>query len=228
MTHHVLIAEDEPDLARIVADYVHAEGWQAEVVGDGASALERVRSGLVDLLVLDIMLPAMDGLAVCSAIRASEAPLRALPVILVTARVEEIDRLLGLEAGADDYVCKPFSPRELIARIKAVLRRTQRAVASQSPSHTLALDAQTHSAQLSGVPLTLTRMEFALLSRMVQRPGVIFSRAQLLDAARQDNLDVSDRAIDTHIKNLRRKLANAAPDRAIIRSVYGVGYSYEI
>lgn len=226
MSPHILIAEDQADLANIVADYVRAEGWAAEVVGDGMSALDRARSGDVDLLVLDIMLPGLDGLSVCRAIR-GHAAASGLPIIMVTAQVEEIDRLLGLEAGADDYVCKPFSPRELMARIKAVLKRTRPEPSMQPASRPLVLDPATHGASLQGKPLVLTRTEFALLELMTQRPGVIFSRAQLLDAARRDCLDVSDRAIDTHVKNLRRKLAEAAPDLAMIRSVYGVGYCFE-
>lgn len=227
MSRHILIAEDEPDLAAIVADYLRAEGWTAELAGDGASALDRALSGSIDLLVLDIMLPALDGLSVCRAIRSSDA--RDLPVIMVTAQVQEIDRLLGLDAGADDYLCKPFSPRELIARIKAVLRRTRPdARSKQADARALVLDPDSHAASLHGKPLALTRTEFALLTRMARRPGAILSRALLLDAIGEDQLDISDRAIDTHIKNLRRKLAEAAPDLAPIRSVYGVGYSLEI
>ena len=140
---------------------------------------------------------------------------------MVTARVEEIDRLLGLEAGADDYLCKPFSPRELIARIKAVLRR------SGNAPPLLAIDEAGHRATLHGRALELTPSEFALLAALARRPGQVFSRAQLLDLARQDHLEATDRAIDSHIKNLRRKIAAAAPDHDPIRSIYGLGYRYE-
>jgi two-component system, OmpR family, response regulator BaeR len=227
MSCRILIAEDQADLAAIVADYVRAEGWLPEVVGDGAHALDRARSGDFDLLVLDLMLPSLDGLLVCKAIRSCADNLAALPIVMVTAQVAEIDRLLGLEAGADDYVCKPFSPRELMARIKAVLRRARLEQTAAGAPQPLQLDRARHAATLNAKPLSLTRTEFALLALLAQRPGVIFSRAQLLDAVRQDSLDVSDRAIDTHVKNLRRKLAEAVPDLTLIRSVYGVGYSLE-
>ncbi len=222
MSARILIAEDEADLAGIVHDYAVAAGWSAEIVGDGVAAVERVQRGGIDVLVLDLMLPGLDGLSVCKSVRESCD----LPIIMVTARVQEIDRLLGLEAGADDYVCKPFSPRELIARIKAVLRRVQ--VQPGAVVRPLEIDEAAHAARVRGESLALTRAEFSLLAAMARRPGVIHSRAQLLDCLSQDRLDVSDRAIDTHIKNLRRKLQQIAPDLELIRSVYGVGYCVEI
>ena len=221
MPLHLLIAEDEAELAGIVRDYACAEGWAAEVVGDGVAALERVRQGGIDLLVLDLMLPRLDGLAVCAAVRESSV----LPIVMLTARVQEIDRLLGLEAGADDYVCKPFSPRELMARIKAILRRVQGVPAAAAPL--LQVDGAARVARVRGVALALTRAEFALLATLARHPGVIHSRTKLLDCLGPDRLDVSDRAIDTHIKNLRRKLQDAAPGSELIRSVYGVGYCLE-
>ncbi|PNS09147.1 response regulator [Solilutibacter silvestris] len=221
MAAHILIAEDEADLAGIIRDYAIAAGWSAEIVGDGVAAVERARRGGVDVLVLDLMLPGLDGLSVCKSVRESCA----LPIIMVTARVEEIDRLLGLEAGADDYVCKPFSPRELIARIKAVLRRVQPTLAATARA--LEIDEVAHVACVRGKPMSLTRGEFALLAAMARRPGVIHSRALLLDCLSRDRLDVSDRAIDTHIKNLRRKVQQVAPELELIRSVYGVGYCVE-
>jgi len=220
MPLQLLIAEDEAELAAIVRDYALAEGWAAQIVGDGVTALERVRQGGIDLLVLDLMLPRLDGLAVCAAVRAAGD----LPIVMLTARVQEIDRLLGLEAGADDYVCKPFSPRELMARIKAILRRAQ---ASPAAAPLLQVDAAAQVARVRGAALPLTRAEFALLAALARHPGVIHSRARLLDCLGPDRLDVSDRAIDTHIKNLRRKLQDAAPGTELIRSVYGVGYCLE-
>lgn len=222
MPAHILIAEDEADLAGIVRDYAVAAGWTAEVVGDGVAALARVRAGGVDLLVLDLMLPGLDGLAVCAAVRAACD----LPIVMLTARVQEIDRLLGLEAGADDYVCKPFSPRELMARIKAVLRRAQPQPATAA--RLLEVDEAAHVARIRGEALLLTRAEFSLLSALARHPGSIHSRAKLLDALGEDRLDVSDRAIDTHVKNLRRKLQDALPGVELIRSVYGVGYCLEL
>jgi len=217
MPLQLLIAEDEAELAAIVRDYALAEGWAAQIVGDGVAALERVRQGGIDLLVLDLMLPRLDGLAVCAAVREAGD----LPIVMLTARVQEIDRLLGLEAGADDYVCKPFSPRELMARIKAILRRAQ---ASPAAAPLLQVDAAAQVARVRGAALPLTRAELAALAR---HPGVIHSRARLLDCLGPDRLDVSDRAVDTHIKNLRRKLQAAAPGSELIRSVYGVGYCLE-
>jgi len=220
MTARVLIVEDERDLAAIMLDYVRAAGFDARSVADGSAALAEVRAGAADLLVLDIMLPGLDGLAVCAAVREFSD----LPIIMVTAKVEEIDRLLGLETGADDYLCKPFSPRELVARIKALLRRTRPAA---NNTNTLEIDAAARSVRVLGRALELTRTEFDLLAAMAKRPGTIFSRAQLLDIANRDNLEVADRAVDTHIKNLRRKLARAAPDADWIRSIYGLCYRFD-
>ncbi len=216
----VLIVEDEDELAAIVADYVAAAGYVAERCADGSDALARIRRAMPDLIVLDLMLPGLDGLSLCRAVREFSA----VPIIMVTAKVEEIDRLLGLEIGADDYLCKPFSPRELVARIKAVLRRPR---GVDTGTHLLHVEAATRTIRIRAQPLELTATEYALLATMAQHPGTIYSRAQLLDLARGDNLDVSDRAIDTHIKNLRRKLAAIAPEVEIIHSVYGLGYRVE-
>ncbi|MGN6383378.1 MAG: winged helix-turn-helix domain-containing protein, partial [Dyella sp.] len=172
-----------------------------------------------ELIVLDLMLPGLDGLSVCRAVR----DFSQVPIIMTTAKVEEIDRLLGLEAGADDYLCKPYSPRELMARIAAVLRRAQ---PTSAPAR-LAVDDATRTVRVAGQALALTATEFDLLATMARRPGVIFSRAQLLDAAAGENLDVSDRAIDSHIKNLRRKFAAYLPGVELIQSVYGLGYRLE-
>ena len=220
MSASILIVEDEPDLAAIVADYAAAAGYVIEVVADGHVALERVRRSPPDLIVLDIMLPGIDGIALCREIRRFSD----VPVIMLTAKVEEIDRLLGLETGADDYVCKPFSPRELIARVKAVLRRRRDGDAT---AQLVAVDEARRTIRVHARPLDLTATEYSLLAAMVRRPGVIFSRVQLLDIAGGDNLEVGDRAIDTHIKNLRRKIAALAPAAEVIHSVYGVGYRFD-
>jgi two-component system response regulator BaeR len=215
----VMIVEDEPELAGLVADYVRAAGFEAVVLGDGAAALAAVRAAPPDLLVLDLMLPGLDGLALCRAVRSFST----LPIIMVTARVEEIDRLLGLETGADDYLCKPFSPRELVARIKAQLRRAGYA-SGAAPAPGLTVDEAGQRVLVQGQALDLTPTEYGILAGMARRPGQVFSRAQLLDLAPQDNLDVGDRAVDSHIKNLRRKLAVALPGFDPITSVYGLGY----
>ena len=216
----VYIVEDEPELAQLVADYVRAAGFIPTVFHDGAQALAAVRARLPALVVLDLMLPGLDGLSLCREVRAFSE----VPIVMVTAKVEEIDRLLGLELGADDYLCKPFSPRELVARIKAILRR--RGV----PSTPLSLDTAARRASVHGQALDLTRTEFDLLAALAARPGQVFSRARLLELAGQDsldNMDVSDRAIDSHIKNLRRKLDAAAPGFEPIRSIYGLGYRFD-
>jgi len=215
----VMIVEDEPELAALVADYVRAAGFEAVVLSDGAAALAAVRAAPPDLLVLDLMLPGLDGLALCRAVRGFST----LPIIMVTARVEEIDRLLGLETGADDYLCKPFSPRELVARIKAQLRRAGYA-SGAGPAPGLTVDEAGRRVLVQGQALDLTPTEYGILAGMARRPGQVFSRAQLLDLAPQDNLDVGDRAVDSHIKNLRRKLAVALPGVEPITSVYGLGY----
>jgi len=220
MSATILIVEDESDLSAIVADYVIAAGYRAEVIADGHAALAAVRRSPPALIVLDLMLPGLDGLSLCREVRAFSA----VPIIMVTARVEEIDRLLGLETGADDYLCKPFSPRELVARIGAVLRRYARP--HESP-RLIDVDDATRTVRIRSQVLELTPTEYNLLAAMAKRPGTIFSRAQLLDLASRDSLEVTDRAVDSHIKNLRRKLAALAPDVDIIHSVYGLGYRVE-
>ena len=204
MNPRILIVEDEPELASVVADYARAAGYMPEVYGDGAETLAAIRQEAPALVVLDLMLPGLDGLSVCRAVREFSE----VPIVMVTARVEEIDRLLGLEAGADDYLCKPFSPRELMARIKAILRRAGGAGAGAAA---LSLDEGARSVKVHGRALDLTPSEYAILAALARRPGQVLSRAQLLDAARADNLDATDRAIDSHVKNLRRKIDGAAP-----------------
>lgn len=225
MNDRIAIVEDEPELAALVADYARAAGYTADVFGDGAAALDALRRDPPALVVLDLMLPGLDGLALCRALRADANPVLAgLPVVMVTARVEEIDRLLGLDAGADDYLCKPFSPRELVARIKAILRRAGR------PAPVIAVDTLARRIAVHGKALDLTPTEYGILAALARRPGQVFSRAQLLDLAREGNasLDVTDRAIDTHVKNLRRKLDAALPGVDAIRSIYGLGYRFDL
>ncbi len=220
MSQAIAIVEDEPVLAALVADYARAAGYAPQVFGDGREALAAIRARPPALVVLDLMLPGLDGLSLCRALRETGE----LPVIMVTARVEEIDRLLGLEAGADDYLCKPFSPRELMARIKAILRRAGGA----QPLRVLAIDEATRAIRVHGRLLDLTPSEFAILAALVRRPGQVFSRAQLLDCARADSLDATDRAIDSHVKNLRRKIEAVAPGLDAIRSIYGLGYRCDL
>lgn len=219
----VLIVEDEPELAAVIRDYLARENMEATILAEGTHAVETILGDAPDLVVLDVMLPGKDGLTICREVRARSA----VPIIMETARVEEIDRLLGLELGADDYLCKPFSPRELVARIKAVLRRAAPADDPEAKTPALTLDPESWKADLFGRPLDLTRREFSLLAALHRRPGRVFSRAQLLELAFPDDAEVYDRTIDTHVKNIRAKARSVAPDFELIRSVYGVGYAYE-
>ncbi len=216
----ILIVEDEERLASIVADYLRASGFAALWLAEGGGAITRIREERPDLILLDLMLPGRDGIEICREVRAFSS----VPIIMVTARIEEIDRLLGLELGADDYICKPFSPREVVARVKAVLRRSGGAVL---PTNGLILDDPAMRASLDGRNLDLTAVEFKLLALLASRPGHIYNRDQLMERIYPDQRIVNDRTIDSHIKKLRRKMELAAPGRDLIHSVYGVGYKYE-
>jgi len=219
---HILIVEDDVKIADMLANYLLMHGFASEVCGDGHDAVARVRQQAPALIVLDLMLPGLDGVAVCAAVRTFST----VPIIMVTARVDEIDRLLGLDTGADDYVCKPFSPREVVARIKALLRRSEGALAKPVPA-AFAVDEARQQINWRGQPLPLTPVEFRLMRQLMSRPGQVFARARLLDTVHEDLRDVSDRAIDSHIKNLRRKLEQAGTGEAGISSVYGVGYRFD-
>jgi two-component system, OmpR family, response regulator BaeR len=218
---NVLIVEDEEKLATLLGDYLKQSGFEYEWTGDGSEVLPRVRGRMPDLILLDLMLPGRDGLEICKEIRTFSQ----VPIIMITARVEEIDRLLGLELGADDYICKPFSPREVVARVKTVLRRSGE---HQAPSASgLTLDPEKFQALLNGQDLDLTAVEFKLLHFLQQNAGRIYSRSQLMDRIYPDQRVVSDRTIDSHIKKLRKKIAAAAPEIELIHSIYGVGYKFE-
>ncbi|MCC9596141.1 response regulator [Rubrivivax sp. JA1055] len=218
----MLVVEDEPSLGRLVADYLAAAGFETRWIDDGLAVLPAVRERLPDLIVLDLMLPGQDGLSICRELRT----FCEVPVLMLTARVEEVDRLVGLEAGADDYVCKPFSPREVVARVKAILRRPWNRPGDAAPG--LQIDAGRYEARLHGELLDLTPLEFRLLQALAEQPGRVFSRDQLLDRLHDDQRALSDRAIDSHVKNLRRKLERVRPGDDPIRSVYGVGYRFEL
>ena len=216
-----LIVEDEPKLSGLIADYLGASGFETRIVDNGLEVVAAARERRPDVILLDLMLPGRGGLEVFADLR-READ---IPVVMVTARVEEVDRLVGLELGADDYICKPFSPRELVARVKAVLRRAARATPASSG---LALDAERFEARLDGRALGLTPVEFRLLKALASRPGRICPRAQLLDSLYEDHRVVSDRTVDSHVKNLRRKLEAARPGEDLVHSVYGVGYRLDL
>ena len=216
----ILIVEDEQKLAELLRDYLAQSSFDTTVLDNGNDVVPYVRENKPDLVILDLMLPGRDGMEICKEIRTFSN----LPIIMVTARVEEIDRLLGLELGADDYVCKPFSPRELVARVKAVLRRTGGETTIKAKG--LVLDEARYQASLHGVDLELTAVEFKLLSFLAANPGRIYSRDQLMERIYSDHRIVSDRTIDSHIKKLRKKISGQSPDEELIGSVYGVGYKF--
>lgn len=222
---HVLVVEDEPTQAELLGEALRAEGFVVDVLAGGEGVAARVRQDEPAVVLLDLVLPGKDGLTVCREIRAFST----VPIIMITGRVDEIDRLLGLESGADDYVCKPFHPREVVARVRALLRR---AVAWREPAGSgaagagLVLDDERFEARWNGAPIDLTPVEFRLLKALVERPGRVLSRNQLLDVIYNDNRVVSDRTVDSHIKNLRRKLVEANPGGDPVESVYGVGYKF--
>ncbi|MCZ8220546.1 MAG: response regulator [Acidovorax sp.] len=227
MSPRILVVEDEPDIAAIVVDYLRHAGYTVEHQAEGRAALASIVAAPPDLTLLDIMLPGMDGLDILRQARRHTEH----PIIMLTARVEEVDRLIGLELGADDYICKPFSPREVVARVKAVLRRAAPGAplaGVEGVATALVLNENLWQGTLHGTPLNLTRREFKLLQVLARQRGRIFSRAQLLDQAYDDTLDVNERAIDSHIKNLRKKLkAASGDDTDWIRSVYGVGFALD-
>ena len=221
MTAKILVVEDEPKLAALIADYMKSAGYQAHCIANGLEVVPWVRSHAPDLILLDLMLPGCDGIEVCRELRGFSD----VPVVMVTAKIEEIDRLVGLEVGADDYVCKPFSVRELVARVKAILRRPRVAPGTAVPG--LLIDEERHRAELDGRSLDLTPVEFRLLGTLAAAPGRVFSRDRLLERLYADHRVVTDRTVDAHVKNLRRKLAEVRPGEELVRSIYGVGYKLE-
>ncbi len=219
----ICIVEDEPELAQLVDDYLRASGYRTLQFQRGDDADTWLKDNQPDLILLDLMLPGIDGLQICK----NQQARNSVPIIMMTAKVEEIDRLLGLELGADDYVCKPFSPRELVARVKAVLRRSQNEPDSPDSEATILLNEQALSVTLFGETIELTTIEFKLFSLLFAYPGRIFSRQYILDNIYQDYRVVSDRTVDSHIKKLRKKLVTPTEQTDLIRSVYGSGYKYE-
>ena len=214
----ILIVEHEPKLAGLLADYLHEANFATRCIDDGRELTAAVRASAPGLILLDLKLPGRDGIAVCRDLRRFTD----MPIVIITGRVGEIDRLLGIELGADDYICKPFSPREVVVRVKAILRRSRRPAVA-APSGRLVFDVQSYETTLDGVPLRLTPAEFRLLHALAERPNWVFSRNQLLEHLYADHRIVGDRSIDSHIKNLRRKLRQVGGDDCV-RSVYGVGY----
>jgi len=221
--HSILVVEDEPKIAQLARDYLERGGFKVHIALDGASALAAFRATRPDLAVLDLGLPDRDGLDVLRAVRRESN----VPVIILTARGEESDRLVGLELGADDYMVKPFSPKELVARVRAVLRRTEGAPARGAEvihASDLTLDLPRMRLTVAGSPVEVTPTEFQLLAALARQPGRIFTRAQLLEAVQGVAFESYERAIDSHIKNLRRKIETDPRQPRYILTVYGVGY----
>lgn len=224
MHETILVVDDEPKIVKQARDYLERGRFRVVSAGDGKTALRMVRHERPDLVVLDLNLPEMDGLDVCRALRRESD----VPVIMLTARVEEHDRLIGLELGADDYITKPFSPRELVARVRAVLRRVQGGVHQPGliRAGDLEIDLNGHRVARAGEPIRLTRTEFNLLATLAQHPGQTFTRAQLIDRLHGVAYDGFDRSVDAHIKNLRRKLESDPTEPRYVLTVYGIGYKF--
>ncbi|MCP4664128.1 MAG: response regulator [bacterium] len=222
MAEHILIVEDEEKIARVLKDYLERAGYSVRCLESGDGVVAAVRTDPPALILLDLMLPGMDGMEICRAVRAFSS----VPIIMATARVDEVDRVVGLEIGADDYVCKPFSPREVVARVQAVLRRAGRRQEGSSRLEVgpITADLDEHWATVNGEPLELTTSEFDLLATLLGRPNRVFSRAELLARVQGHTHDGYDRTIDTHVKNLRRKLRKPLGEQEVIVTVYGVGY----
>ncbi len=226
----ILVVEDEPKIAALLQDYLSDAGYEVTVRNEGSGVVELVKEQTPDCVILDVMLPGKNGLDICKELR----QFTMVPIVMITARVDEIDRLLGLELGSDDYICKPFSPREVVIRIRNILRRVELAADDQTNSEQsetveyrdLSLNSARFQCAYKDEPIALTAVEFRMLLAMVSRPGVIFSRDQLMDSAYTDTRVVSDRTIDTHIKNLRNKISKKCKDD-LIHSIYGVGYKVE-
>lgn len=219
----ILVVDDEPKIVRLARDYLEKNGFRVVTAADGPSALAMARREKPDLIVLDLLLPGMDGREVCRILRAESD----VPIIMLTALSEESDQIVGLEIGADDYIVKPFSPRALVARVRALLRRTQGNVKAATVIRVggLEVDSARHTATLDGVSLHLTPSEFDLLALLASRPGQTFTRQQLMDDLYGGAASSVDRSVDSHIKNLRRKLESASEAR-FIETVYGVGYRF--
>ncbi len=222
MSKKILIVEDEPKLAGVLSEYLTVSGYEPSVLNNGTDVVPWTRDHKPDLILLDIMLPGRNGMDICREVRTFSS----VPIIMVTARVEEIDRLLGLELGADDYICKPFSPREVVARVKAVLRRTRDGQTVQAQG--LVLDQDRYRVTLHGRDLELTAVEFKLLQLLMDHPGRIYGRQHIMEKIYPDDRFVSDRTIDSHINKLRRKIEAVDSRATFIQSVYGVGYKFEV
>jgi len=222
-SRHILIVEDEEKIASLLCDYLKEAGFRTSTQNNGDHVIAQVKKDPSDLILLDIMLPGKNGIELCREIRQFSN----IPIIMITARVEEIDRLLGLALGADDYICKPFSPREVVARVEAIFRRLH----AEPLTHSLvigsiSLDDKTHQVMIDKQVLNLTPNEFGLLKIMMSRPNRVFSRSELINQVQGYDFEGYDRTIDSHIKNLRKKIDQKLPGQEIISTVYGIGYKF--
>jgi len=224
-SRHILVVEDEKKIANLLCDYLKEAGFRTSTQDNGNRVISQVKQDAPDLILLDIMLPGKDGMELCREIRQESN----IPIIMITARVEEIDRLLGLELGADDYICKPFSPREVVARVKTVFRRVHAEPRTNNlVVGSISLDEETHQVMIGNQMLNLTPNEFGLLKIMMTRPNRVFSRSELINRVQGYGFEGYDRTIDTHIKNLRKKIGRQLPGQEIISTVYGIGYKFSV
>ncbi|MFL0801396.1 MAG: response regulator [Agarilytica sp.] len=220
----ILIVEDEPDLSRLLAEYIEQAEYSTHIIKNGLEVEDWVEQEQPILILLDLMLPGKNGLDICKSIRKTSN----VPIVITTAKVEEIDRLLGLELGADDYICKPYSPREVVARVKTVLRRIYPSPeVNTTPQTNVDINPEKLHITVKNTVIELTQIELNLFKLLYDEPGKIFSRQNILDNIYHDYRIVSDRTVDSHIKKLRKKLHDAVPESDLIKSIYGVGYKYE-
>ena len=224
----ILIIEDDPDIVELVRYNLSKEGYQVAAVGDGVAGLEKIRKSQPDLLVLDLMLPKLSGMEVCKEIRRDQA-LKQLPILMLTARGEEMDRVIGLEVGADDYVTKPFSPRELVARIRALLRRTEPIGTEDRPLQVgnLHIDPGSYRVVRDGEPISLTALEFRLLYFLASKPNRVFTRDQLLDRVWGTERFVTPRSVDVYVRRLREKIEADPENPVYLKTLRGAGYLFE-
>ncbi|MGR5261213.1 response regulator [Vibrio astriarenae] len=220
----ILIVEDEPHLAQLLADYLQHDHFDTHIIEDGALVIDWVKIHTPTLIILDLMLPNCDGLDIYRELRTFSD----VPVMMATAKVDEIDRLVGLELGADDYVCKPYSPREVVARVKNVLRRYKATHSAEPEMTPLRIESSQMRVWVDGQEVSLTPAEFQLLEHFYQHKGIVFNRNQLMDKIYNDGRVVTDRTIDSHIKNLRKKLQEVSKEADWIHSIYGVGYRFDL
>lgn len=223
----IIIVEDEAKIAQILVDYLKKDGFKTIVLHDGSNAVETIKDSNPAFVILDLMLPGKDGLSICREVRQFST----VPILMLTAKVDEIDRLIGLEMGADDYVCKPFLPREVVARVRTILRRIRQhpviTTEDKIEYRGIVLYPERFQCKIGEEEIELTPVEFRMLQTLMSQPGRVYSRESLMNFSYRDDRIVSDRTIDSHIKNLRKKLSDAVGDEEIIHSIYGMGYKIE-